>query len=95
MDGVTEITRKIFTTSLLIKQKNTKMKQGNPTKRFGLIALIGAMLAGMTARPEGVEHKDLVQRRTYLLTNGGVAPMPQRMMNQRQRRKRNRQTNCF
>ena len=71
------------------------MKQGNPTRRFGIIALIGAMISGMTSRPEGVEHKDLVQRRTYLLTNGGVAPVPSRMMNQRQRRKRNRQMNSF
>jgi len=71
------------------------MKQGNASKKFGIIALIGAMISGMTSRPEGVQHKDLVQRRTYLLTNGGVAPIPSRVLNQRQKRKRNRQTGYY
>lgn len=71
------------------------MKQGNPNKKRGIIALISAMIAGMTSRPEGVGHTELVQRRSYLLTNGGVAPIPTRVLNQRQRRKRNRQTNNF
>ena len=73
------------------------MKQGKPKthNRFGVIALISAMISGMTSRPEGVQHKDLVQRRTYLLTNGGIAPIPSKIMNQRQKRKRNRQLNKF
>lgn len=71
------------------------MKQGNPTKKLGMIAFIGAMLSGMAKRPAGIEHKDLVQRRTHLLTNGGIAPIPFRTMNQRQKRKLNRQTQNF
>ena len=67
------------------------MKQGNPTKRFGIIALIGAMLSGMTSRPEGVSNSDLQQRRTILLTNGGRAPIPFKTQNQKQRRKQVRQ----
>ena len=71
------------------------MKQGNPTKRFGLVALIGAMLSGMTSKPEGVTERDLHQRRTFVLTNGGIAPIPAKMLNQRQKRKRNRQINRY
>lgn len=68
------------------------MEQGNPTKRFGLIALIGAMLSGLTSKPEGVTEQDLHSRRTMLLTNGGLAPIPSRVLNQRQKRKRYRQS---
>jgi hypothetical protein len=72
------------------------MKQGNPNKRkFGIIALIGAMLAGLTAKPEGVNDVDLQYRRASILTNGGVAPIPRKVPNQRQKRKLNRQTNNF
>jgi|JI9StandDraft_1071089.scaffolds.fasta_scaffold196397_2 hypothetical protein len=71
------------------------MKQGNPTKRFGLVALLGAMLGGLMKRPEGVTEHDLQQRRTYVLTNGGRAPIPTKVLNQRQKRKLNRQTNNF
>lgn len=67
------------------------MKQGNIGRRFGLIAMIGAMLSGKAAKPEGVESKELAQRRNYLLTNGGVAPYPGRVLNQRQKRKQLRQ----
>lgn len=71
------------------------MKLGNPTKRFGLIAMIGAMIAGRMAKPEGLTDQDLHQRRSFVLTNGGKAPIPHRLSNQRQRRKLNRQTNNF
>jgi len=71
------------------------MKQGNPTRKMGIIALIGAMISGMANRPAGVEHKDLVQRRSRLLTNGYDAPIPHKLMNQRQKRKLNRQTQNF
>lgn len=71
------------------------MKQGNQTKRFGIISLLGAMISGMASRPADMEHKDLVQRRTYLLTNGGIAPIPSRMLNQRQKRKLKRQTGRY
>ena len=71
------------------------MKQGNPRKRFGLVALIGAMLAGLQSKPEGVTEQDLQQRRSFVLTNGGNAPIPHRVLNQRQKRKRNRQTQRY
>lgn len=63
------------------------MKQGDPTKKLGIIALIGAMLSGMSKAPDGITSGDLHQRRSILLTNGGMAPIPRRLPNQRQRRK--------
>ncbi len=63
------------------------MKQGNTTKRFGLVALLSAMLGGMVRKPEGTTDADLHQRRNMVLTNGGRAPIPYRLPNQRQRRK--------
>lgn len=69
------------------------MKQGNPNKkRFGLVALISAMIAGLTSKPEGVTTQDLQRRRSTVLINGGVAPIPHRLPNQRQRRKLAAQT---
>lgn len=56
------------------------MKQGNPTKRFGLVALISAMISGLTST-------DLVQRKNNVLINGGCAPIPSKFPNQRQKRK--------
>jgi len=63
------------------------MKQGNPTKRFGLVAFISAMISGLASRPEGVTHGELVQRKNMILTNGGRAPIPSKIPNQRQKRK--------
>lgn len=69
------------------------MKQGNPNrKRFGIIALISAMISGLTSRPEKMDVAELQQRRAFILTNGGRAPIPTRVLNQRQRRKRAAQT---
>lgn len=66
------------------------MKQGNPNrKRFGLI---GAMLAGFQSKPDGVTHGELQERKAFLLTKGGHAPIPHRLPNQRQRRKLKAQT---
>ena len=69
------------------------MKQGNPTRRFGIIATIGAMLSGLMSMPTNVTAQNLQQRRTMLLTNSGNAPIPHKMLNQRQKRKHNRQGN--
>jgi len=63
------------------------MKQGNTTKRFGIIALISAMLGGGVSMPADTSRQDLSRRRNFLLTNGGLAPIPGKMMNQRQKRK--------
>ena len=67
------------------------MKQGNPTKRFGIIALMSAMIAGFTAKPEGVTHAHLETRKAALLTNGGYGGMRSNAKNQRQKRKAARQ----
>lgn len=64
-------------------------------RRFGLVALIRAMLTGLAQRPENMDNRDLLERRADLLTNGGRAPLPQRTYNQRQKRKRNRQNNRY
>lgn len=71
------------------------MKQGNPTKRFGIIALIGAMLQSIVEKPEGVTESDLIYRRNMLLTNNGKAPIPSKFLNQKQKRKIKRQTNNY
>ena len=64
------------------------MKQGNPTKRFGLVAILSAMISGATERPKDVNVSDLQRRKAFVLTNGGKAPIPSKFLNQRQRRKR-------
>ena len=68
------------------------MKQGNPRKRFGLVALIGAMISGLVDIPKEVSVQELQARRSFVLTNGGNAPIPRRLPNQRQRRKLAAQT---
>lgn len=67
------------------------MKQGNPTKKFGLVALIGAMISGLVERPKGVTVEELAYRKNMVLTNGGRSPIPSKFLNQRQRRKLARQ----
>jgi hypothetical protein len=77
---------------LFLNYKNKQMKQGNSRKIFGLIAMISAMMGGILARPKGVTHQDLEVRKSILLTNGGRAPIPNRVLNQRQKRKQYRQS---
>ena len=69
------------------------MKQGNPTRKMGKIAMLMAVIGGMfgsspTQRVEAMKQKD-----NLLLNRGGFSQ--RRVLNQRQRRKRNRQTNNF
>ena len=64
-------------------------------KTLGLVATIAAMFSGMESLPEGMSFADLERIRTTALTNGGRAPIPSKMLNQRQRRKLNRQTNNY
>ena len=73
------------------------MKQGNPRKKFGVIALLGAMISGLVSRSntDNAQVSELHQRKNFLLTNGGRAPIPGRMKNQRQKRKLNRQMSNF
>ena len=71
------------------------MKQGNPTRRFGLIALLSAMIGGTVAMPKGEDTASLSHRKNMVLTNGGAAPIPYKMMNQKQRRKLQRQTQRY
>lgn len=69
------------------------MKQGNnPQKRIGLIAILGAILGGGLAMPKGVEKSEILQRRNGLLINFGRTPAPIKPLNQRQKRKRYRQS---
>ena len=63
------------------------MKQGNPNKRFGIIALLSAMIAGTKSMPDNLSHHDILTKKRMLLTNGGYAPIPYRLLNQRQKRK--------
>lgn len=68
------------------------MKQGNPRKRFGIIALISAILNGIEQMPKETNRITLETQRSNLLTNYGRAPIPSKMLNQRQKRKRYRQS---
>lgn len=71
------------------------MKQGNPTRKFGIIALISAMIGGLMERPKDMPVAELHSRKGQLLTNGGMAPIPHKLPNQRQRRKLARQTQRY
>ena len=68
------------------------MKQGNAKKKFGIIALISAIINGAQQMPQGRTIQDLSQQKTNLLINYGRAPIPAKMLNQRQRRKIYRQS---
>lgn len=68
------------------------MKQGNAKKKFGTIALISAIINGAQKMPEGRTVQDLAQQKSNLLINYGRAPIPTKMLNQRQKRKRYRQS---
>lgn len=65
------------------------------SKTFGLVATIAAIFSGRVGVPEGMNHSDLERIKTAALTNGGRPPIPSKMLNQRQRRKLNRQTNNY
>lgn len=67
------------------------MKQGNPQKRLGLIAMIGAILSGALNTGGKIDAPALMQRRNGLILNIGGA-MPRKILNQRQKRKRFRQS---
>lgn len=68
-------------------------------KKPGAVAIITSMLLNLQSQPFNdnnfLRQKELLQRRSFLLTNGGVPPIPFKMLNQRQKRKRNRQINRF
>lgn len=59
------------------------MKQGNPQKKIGRVALISGMISGMIATGNKDYSMQLMQQKNTLLTNGGRAPIPDRMLNQR------------
>jgi hypothetical protein len=65
------------------------------SKTLGLIATIAAIFSRSQSLPEGMNHSDLNSIRVTALTNGGRAPIPSKMLNQRQKRKLNRQTNNY
>ena len=69
------------------------MKQGNPQRKMGRVAVLTAIISGLFgAGDNGYQTPSLMKEKNMLLTNGGVAPIPAKMLNQRQNRKRYRQS---
>lgn len=62
-------------------------------RKIGKVAILSAMINGVIAA--GNNPVDLMVQRSALLTNGGQAPIPGKFLNQRQLRKRARQTQNF
>lgn len=68
------------------------MKQGNsPQKIMGVIAMLGALLSGALSTGEKIDRQAVMQRRNNLILNFG-GPAPRKVLNQRQKRKRYRQS---
>lgn len=65
-------------------------------KKVGIIATLSAMLNGLMGKP-GTDQQiiDVSYRKNYLLTNGYAAPIPNKFLNQKQKRKLNRQVGRF
>lgn len=65
------------------------MKQSNlqQPKKVGKVAKLTAMINGMNATGNGKYAIQLMQEKSMLLTNGGRAPIPSSVPNQRQKRK--------
>ena len=65
-------------------------------KGFGIVRLLaGLIAAGMNydrTEAKGSEIASMQRHKGFLLTNGGAAPIPSRMLNQRQKRKLKAQT---
>lgn len=61
-------------------------------RAIGQIAMLSAMIATSMRDNQMKDVPALMYRRNELLTNGGLPPIPARMLNQRQRRKLYRQT---
>lgn len=68
------------------------MKQGNPNRKLGLVAFLSAIFSGALPAPKGVTKEAILQRKNNVLINYGNAPIPPRILNQRQKRKRFRQS---
>ena len=66
------------------------MKQGNPTKKFGRVAMLMALIGGMF-NSSGKEKAEAMREKNGLIMNFG-GPVPRRILNQRQKRKRYRQS---
>ena len=61
----------------------------------GTVKILSEQIASLKAADAGEYALDLMRRRAFLLTNGGQPPIPQKFLNQRQKRKRNRQTGNY
>jgi len=59
--------------------------------RKGIIGFIGAILSGLEPMPAGATRESLDRQKSVILTNGYKAPIPFKTMNQRQKRKLQRQ----
>jgi len=72
------------------------MKQGNPQRKIGRVAALSAMINNMVSMGSGgVYTKDMMHQKNSLLTNGGVAPIPHKFLNQRQKRKRAKHAGAY
>lgn len=76
-----------------------KIQASQRPKRVGRVAHLTATISAMMlGAAQGVINKDalaLMAQKNALLTNGYQAPIPRRMLNQRQIRKKKRQTQNF
>lgn len=66
------------------------MKQGNPTKKFGRIALLMGIIGGLFNSSSSQRIEAMKEKNKLILNFGG--PAPRRVLNQRQKRKRYRQS---
>ena len=64
------------------------MKQGNPTRKIGRIAMLMAVIGGMFSPAQKIDA--MKQKDNLLLNRGGFSQ--RRELNQRQKRKRYRQS---
>lgn len=66
------------------------MKQGNPQKKMGRVAMIAAAIAGLFSGVGKGSVPVLMKEKSDLLTNRIYGPAPRKILNQRQKRKRAR-----
>jgi hypothetical protein len=66
------------------------MKQGNPTRKMGRIAYLMAVIGGMFGSSTSQRMDAMKQKDNLLLNRGGFSQ--RRELNQRQKRKRYRQS---
>jgi len=66
------------------------MKQGNPQRKMGKVALLMALIGGMFSSLSNQRVQAMQEKNNLILNFGG--PEPRKHLNQRQKRKRYRQS---